>query len=198
MNKVVFLDRDGTINVDKQYVYQIDNFEYLPGVVEALKIFQAKGYLLIIITSQSGIARGYFTENDYKKLDQWIKSDLESKKIHLTASYYCPHLPDALIPQYRMECRCRKPGLGLFERAVKEYEIDLRESYVIGDRLRDLQICNKGCKGFLVGNTEGSDIILEVKKGRYNGIKWCSNLLECANIVNNTICAVRGSKEHLT
>lgn len=183
MNKAVFLDRDGTINVDKHYLYKAEDFEYLPGVVEALRIFQAEGYLLIVITNQSGIARGYFTERDYGRLDQWMKENLERKQVHLTASYYCPHLPDARVLQYRVECNCRKPGIGLFEKAAREYGIDLMESYAIGDRLRDLAVCKKGCKGFLVGYSESEEVILKVRNGEYEKIKYCSNLLECAYMI---------------
>ena len=148
--KAVFLDRDGTINVEKNYLYKIEEFEYIPGAVEALRRLNKMGFLLIIISNQSGIARGYYTEEDYKKLDNWLKDDLKQKGIEIMDSYYCPHHPEAKIPEYRCVCNCRKPGTELFWRAQKEYEIDMNNSFAIGDRMRDLAICEEsGVKGIL-------------------------------------------------
>lgn len=155
MNKAVFLDRDGTINVEKDYLYRIEDFEYLPGVIEGLKFLQDKGYLLIVITNQSGIARGFYTEDDYFCLDQWMKDDLAQKGIKITASYYCPHLPDAVIPEYAVECDCRKPKLGMYYKAADEWNIDLDKSIAVGDRMRDLEIClNTKCKGILINGSD--------------------------------------------
>ncbi len=141
MNKAVFLDRDGVINVDKGYVCRIEDFEYMEGAVDNLLRFQEQGYLLIVITNQSGIARGFFTEDQYLELQEWMVKDLKSKGVKITACYYCPHLPDAVIPKYRCKCKCRKPGTELFYRAAKEYDIDLDKSIAIGDKERDLTIC---------------------------------------------------------
>lgn len=149
--KAVFLDRDGTINVDKNYLYKIDEFEYLPGVKDGLKILQEEGYLLVIVTNQSGIARGYYSEEDYLKLNEWMLKDMEQSGIHITDSFYCPHHPEALIEKYRCECNCRKPQLGLYLEAMKKYKIDFEQSYVIGDKLRDLELCKQyGTRGYLV------------------------------------------------
>lgn len=149
--KAIFLDRDGTINVEKNYLYKIEEFEYLSGVKEGLKILQDEGYILIIITNQSGIARGYYSEEDYLKLNQWMLLDLEQSGIHITASYYCPHHPNASIEKYRCDCNCRKPKLGLYWEAVETYDIDLESSYAIGDKIRDLEVCKQsGARGYLV------------------------------------------------
>ncbi len=151
MNKAVFLDRDGVINVDKGYVHKIEDFEYLDGAIENLRKYQAQGYLLIIITNQSGIARGYFTEGEYLQLQEWMIKNLKSKGITITACYYCPHHPEALIPRYRCKCDCRKPKTGLFYKAAEEYHIDLDSSLVIGDNERDLSICKvTKAKGLLI------------------------------------------------
>ncbi|MCR5587732.1 MAG: HAD family hydrolase, partial [Lachnospiraceae bacterium] len=128
MNKAVFLDRDGTINVEKNYLYKIEDFVFLPGVIEGLKLLQDAGFLLIIITNQSGIARGYYTEEDFKILNNWMLNKLAENGINITKVYYCPHLPDAKIEEYRRDCDCRKPKLGLFYRAIKEYNIDIGKS----------------------------------------------------------------------
>ncbi len=153
LNKAVFLDRDGVINVDKGYVYKIEDFEYVPGAIDSLLKYQEQGYLLIIITNQSGIARGYFTEEQYLILEQWMLADLKSKGVMVTACYYCPHLPDAVVPKYRCKCECRKPGTALFHRAAQDYDIDFSHSIAIGDKERDLAICNEtSTKGILLVN----------------------------------------------
>lgn len=153
MKKAVFLDRDGVINVDKGYVYKIEDFEYLEGAIDNLRWYQEQGYLLFVITNQSGIARGYYTEEQYLTLERWMIADLKSKGIEITACYYCPHLPDALVPRYRCKCECRKPGTALFHKAAEQYDIDLRKSIAIGDKERDLTICNEsGARGILLLN----------------------------------------------
>ena len=157
MNKAVFLDRDGTINIDKGYLYKISDFEFLPKAVEALKILQNAGYLLIIITNQSGIGRGYYTEEDFMKLNEYMKSELKKNGVNISGVYYCPHLPDAEVERYRKICTCRKPATGLFERAVHDFDIDLSRSYAVGDKERDIAICSvSDCKGFLIGRDVAS------------------------------------------
>ncbi len=151
MNKAVFLDRDGTINEDYGYLYEIEKFRFLDGVLEGLKKFQDEGYMLVIITNQSGIARGYYSENDYEKLSDWMVKELEKRDIHIKKMYYCPHHPDSKIEKYKKNCKCRKPELGLFYEAIKELDIDLNSSIAIGDRDRDVAICKEtSIKGFVI------------------------------------------------
>ncbi len=161
--KAVFLDRDGTINVDKDYLYRIEDFEFIQGVIDALKIFQEKDYLPVIVTNQSGIARGYYSEEDLIKLNTWLTKRLEREDIFLGGIYYCPHLPDAPVKRYNCICDCRKPKTGLFYRAAQELDIDLNNSIVIGDRERDIELSKEinGCRGYLVGN---SCCLLQVAK----------------------------------
>lgn len=157
-NKAVFLDRDGTINVEKHYLYKIEDFEFLPGVIEGLRSLQKAGYLLIVITNQSGIGRGYYTEADFHRLNDWMVEELKAHGVDITAVYYCPHLPDALIPEYRKECECRKPKLGMYYQAAEEWNIDFAQSIAIGDNLRDCEICRvEGCRGFLINNQINPD-----------------------------------------
>ena len=143
MKKAVFLDRDGTINVEKHYLFRIEDFEYIDGAVEGLRALSDIGYLLVIVTNQSGIARGYYTEQDYKKLDDWIKKDLEKKGVVIAGSYYCPHLLSGSVKEYVKDCDCRKPKTGLFWKAAKELGIDMAGSFAIGDKIRDLSICEE-------------------------------------------------------
>ncbi len=144
MNKAVFLDRDGTINIDKGYVHTKEEFEYLPGVVEGLQLLQKAGFLLVIITNQSGIARGLFTEEEYLDFQKWISNSLKKQGIKIAAQYYCPHINSD-------NCECRKPKIALFEKAARELDIDWNSSFAIGDKLRDLEVCNKkNIKGYLI------------------------------------------------
>ena len=150
-NRAVFLDRDGVINKDRGYISRIDEFEYLNGAVNGLKILNNMGFMLIVVTNQSGIARGYYTEEDYLKLDEWMKLDLISKGVIITASYYCPHLSQGEVKKYAIECNCRKPKTEMFWKAAREYRIDMDRSFAIGDNERDLCICNEsGVKGILL------------------------------------------------
>lgn len=184
MNKAVFLDRDGTINKEKHYLYKIDDFEFLPRVIEGLRVLQEAGYLLIIITNQSGIGRGYYTENDFHKLNNWMIDKLKEYGINITDVYYCPHLPDAPVEVYRKECNCRKPKLGLFEKAIADYDIDLSKSYAIGDKIRDCAICEGGqCKGFLIEKNEDPEVISDVLKLHKKGISYAKNIYECALLI---------------
>ncbi len=149
MEKAVFLDRDGTINEDVGYVCKIEDFEFLPGALQGLKMLQDAGYLLVIITNQSGIARGYFTEREYRELEHYMFEKFRKSGISVAGSYYCPHHPEGKIPEYRCICPCRKPEIGLFIRAAKEHDIDFSQSFAIGDKLRDLAICEKKHAGVI-------------------------------------------------
>ena len=136
MNKVIFLDRDGVINVDKGYVHKIEDFEFTKGAIKALKYFQSLGYILIIVTNQSGIARGYYTLKDFKKLTTWMKNRLKADGIEIKEVYFCPHSPDE-------KCLCRKPGPGMILKAAKDYDIDLKKSWMIGDKKSDIEAAKR-------------------------------------------------------
>lgn len=157
MRKIAFLDRDGTINIDKEYLYKIEDFEFIPGVIEGLKTLQDNDYLLVIITNQSGIARGYYSEDDLNVLHNWMLSVMKKEGINIDGIYYCPHLPTGKIESYSISCQCRKPNTKLFRDAItnlgKQYELDLRNSVAIGDKERDLSICIEiGARGILIGD----------------------------------------------
>lgn len=169
--KTAFLDRDGTINVDKNYLYKVEDFEFLPGVIDGLRLLRQADYQLIIVTNQSGIARGYYSEDDYLRLDRWMKDRLQAEGIEITASYYCPHLPDAAIKKYSCDCDCRKPKLAMFHQAIREHNIDVDQSIVIGDKPRDLALCYEytQCQGFLLysDTEEEKENIHKIKGGIY-------------------------------
>ena len=148
----VFLDRDGTINKDKDYLFRIEDCEYLEGAIEGLKFLENRGYILIIITNQSGIARGYYTEKDYEIFMDWMLSDLADKGVHIAKAYFCPHLKGSQFKKYDVECNCRKPKTGLFYQAQREFDVDFDKSIAIGDKVRDLSICGEtNVQGILLG-----------------------------------------------
>lgn len=136
--KAIFLDRDGTINVDHGYVHQIDDFQFIDGVGKALKQLQDKGWLLVLVTNQSGIARGYFSEDQFLQLTEWLDWSLdEDYGVVLDGIYYCPHHPDGQ-GEYRENCDCRKPQAGMFVQAIKDLGIDPAKSVMVGDKLEDM------------------------------------------------------------
>lgn len=134
MNKALFLDRDGVINKEKNYLYKIEDFEFIDGVFETCKYFQEKGYLIIIITNQAGIARGKYTEDDYEILTNWMIKEFEKNDIQISKVYHCPHHPD-----FSGECECRKPNPGMILEAKKDFDIDLSQSILVGDKNSDIE-----------------------------------------------------------
>lgn len=136
--KAIFLDRDGTINVDHGYVHQIDDFQFIEGAGKALKQLQDKGWLLVLVTNQSGIARGYFSEDQFLQLTEWLDWSLdEDYGVVLDGIYYCPHHPEGQ-GEYREACDCRKPQAGMFMQAIKDLDIDPAKSVMVGDKLEDM------------------------------------------------------------
>lgn len=145
--KALFLDRDGVINIDRHYIYKIEDFCFMDGIVDTLKYFQDRGYLLIIITNQSGIARGYYTEEDFEVLTEWMKKRFEEKGVYLTKVYYSPYHLEHGLGKYKKDSFCRKPNPGMIIAAQKEFDIDIEKSILIGDRESDIEAgLNAGIK----------------------------------------------------
>ncbi len=134
-NKAIFLDRDGVINIEKNYLYKIEDFEFIDGVFESLKYLQSKGYQLFIITNQSGIGRGYYTQDDFDKLTTWMLIQFKNNGIKISQVELCPHTPDA-------NCNCRKPKTGMIDNILNNHNINLDESWLIGDKSSDI-LCAK-------------------------------------------------------
>jgi D-glycero-D-manno-heptose 1,7-bisphosphate phosphatase len=132
MKKAIFLDRDGVINVDTGYVYKIDDFKFFPDVMSTLKYFQKQNYMLFIVTNQSGIARGYFTLEDIEILNEYILNEFKKENITISKIYFCPHLPED-------NCACRKPNPKMLLDAQKEFNIDMKNSWMIGDKESDMK-----------------------------------------------------------
>ena len=135
----VFLDRDGVINVDSGYVGDWDSFVFLPGVIQAMRALCDAGYALVIVTNQSGIGRGFYTEEDFQVLTERMCNELSRHGVSIAGVYFCPHLPEAALPQYRKTCDCRKPKPGLIHGALEELDIDLTRSVMVGDKNSDMQ-----------------------------------------------------------
>lgn len=137
--RAVFLDRDGVINVDRHYLHRIGDFEFVAGVPQALRRLQEAGWTLVVVTNQSGIARGFFTDDDYQRLTQHMHHRLADAGVRLDAVLHCPHLPDAAVAAYRRACDCRKPAPGMLLRAARQLGLDLARSAMVGDKGSDLQ-----------------------------------------------------------
>ena len=137
MKKAIFLDRDGTINVEKDYIYKSEDLVFEEGTIEALKTFKNLEYILIVVSNQSGIARGYFTEEDLNIFNNNMNEILKKNGVEITEFYCCPHHPDG-IGEYKKVCECRKPNNKMIEDAIKKYNIDREKSYMIGDKTSDI------------------------------------------------------------
>lgn len=156
LNKSVILDRDGIINYDFGYVYKIEDFKFQNGIFQLLKQISEKHFILFIVTNQSGIGRGYFTEKDFLKLNKWMMRELEKKGILIKEVKYCPHTPE-------MNCNCRKPKAKLVEELIDKYKIDLDKSWFIGDKVSDMECAeNAGIKNKILvsENTESEKCIV--------------------------------------
>ncbi|GAL11413.1 D-glycero-D-manno-heptose 1,7-bisphosphate phosphatase [Vibrio astriarenae] len=134
----VFLDRDGVINVDHGYVHDEHDFEYVEGVFEATRKFKEMGYMLVLVTNQSGIARGKFTEDRFISLTQWMDWNFSDNGVEFDGIYYCPHHPEHGIGEYKQDCDCRKPKPGMFNSAKDFLKIDMAKSVMVGDKAEDL------------------------------------------------------------
>jgi histidinol-phosphate phosphatase family protein len=149
-NRAVFLDRDGTIARDVHYCRRVEDFELLPGVPEAMKLLNASGFKVVVITNQSGIARGYFTEETLERIHRKMEAELAEHGAHVDAIYYCPHHPDD-------NCDCRKPRPKMVLQAAQDINIDLSQSFVIGDLKMDIELGKAvGAKTILVGDSLSS------------------------------------------
>ncbi len=155
MKKTVFLDRDGVINVDTGYVCKKEDFQFIDYVLDDLKTLYDCGYQIVIITNQSGIARGYYSVKEYKKLTKHYLTEMRKFGIKKVKVLFCPHHIDGVVEKYKKDCDCRKPKTGLFHKAIKKYRVDTNNSFVIGDRIRDLEISKEypSIKPFLIHTT---------------------------------------------
>jgi len=158
--KAAFLDRDGVINIDTGYVGKIEDFKFKDGIFELLGLLQDLGFTLFVVTNQSGIARGYYSEDDFYKLTEWMKDELRKKGIEIKDVRFCSHHPDITG-----ECECRKPKPGMILDLAKKYNIDLKNSIMIGDSKRDIEAAKRaGIEKTFKVEEDLYDIIEKIKK----------------------------------
>ena len=180
MEKAIFLDRDGTINVEKDYIYKSEDLVFEEGTIEALKTFKNLGYILIVVSNQSGIARGYFTEEDLNIFNNNMNEILKKNGVEITEFYCCPHHPDG-IGEYKKVCECRKPNNKMIEDAIKKYNIDREKSYMIGDKTSDIGAGFKSnLKTVLVKTGYG---LKDMEKIDKNKTLICENLKDFSEIL---------------
>ena len=130
--KVIFLDRDGVINQEVSYLHKIENFKFIDGIFKSLRAVQKLGYCLIVVTNQSGIGRGLYSNSDYLLIDKWMKEEFEKNGVKILYSIYCPHTPE-------QNCDCRKPKPGMFIKCFEIFQISKNESWMVGDSERDIE-----------------------------------------------------------
>ncbi len=139
MIKAVFLDRDNTIIEDKGYTHKTEDLHFLPKAINGLKILHEAGYLLIIVTNQSGIARGMYTEQQYNEFKENMHAKLLQQGIMIKDEFFCPHHPEKGVGEYKIDCDCRKPKPGMLEKAIQQHNLDRKQSWTIGDKAADIE-----------------------------------------------------------
>lgn len=138
-SRALFLDRDGVINVDKGYVHQPEECEFVPGIITLIRRANSDGLRVLIVTNQAGIARGYYSEAHFHQFTEWMLERLHEQGAHVDRVYFCPHHPTAGLGDYLQDCECRKPRPGMFRRAMDEFDIDMVRSVMVGDTLNDMK-----------------------------------------------------------
>jgi D-glycero-D-manno-heptose 1,7-bisphosphate phosphatase len=147
----VFIDRDGTVNEQMGYINHVSRFVILPGVVEGLRLLNENGFHAVIVSNQSGVARGYFPLGLVQEVHDFLDASLKKDHVTVDGIFFCPHHPNGSVPEFTKRCNCRKPRTGLIDQACRSLEIDLQNSYAIGDRCEDIQFARRaGVKGILV------------------------------------------------
>jgi D-glycero-D-manno-heptose 1,7-bisphosphate phosphatase len=160
MIRALFLDRDGVINKEINYLYKIEDFKFIDGIFELCKYYQNLGYIIVVVTNQSGISRGYYNESNFNILTSWMIKEFKKSGVEIKKVYFCPHHPDI-----SGECSCRKPKPGMILEAQKEFDIDLKNSIIIGDKERDIEAgLNAGLKETYLFDEKG--VILKSKANK--------------------------------
>ncbi|HKT13736.1 MAG TPA: HAD family hydrolase [Terriglobia bacterium] len=195
LRPAIFLDRDGTVTDEVGYINHISRAKVYPFAAEAVRMLKSTGFPVIIVTNQSGVGRGYFTEEIVSQVHLMVEETLRAAGTSIDAYYYCPHHPSATVKGYRQECGCRKPGTGMPEEAAERFGIDLSRSYVVGDTYRDMKM------GFAIG---ARTVMLMTGYGRgeyeYRREQWfrmpdliAENLLDAAKLIVQELNASTGA-----
>lgn len=183
-----FLDRDGTINEEVNFVKSVEELKLIPGAAQAIQRMNALGLNTFILSNQSGIARGLFTVEELNNINAKLLNLLITQNAKIDSIYYCPHHPEGTIKEFSVECDCRKPKTGMILRAEKEFNIDIEKSFVIGDMMRDLECgLNAGMKKILVLTGKGSETINEIKTSSIKPDFIAVDLNEAVTYIENNI-----------
>jgi D,D-heptose 1,7-bisphosphate phosphatase len=159
-NIAIFLDRDGTINEEVGYMDSLDKFKIIPGTYDAIRLINESGMKVVVISNQAGVARGLFTEDFIKMTHEYLQNALRKRGAYIDNFYYCPHHPTEGIEPYRQICNCRKPAPGMLLQAAQDLNIDLKRSYLVGDRFNDMEAGNRiGVRGILVKTGFGQGLL---------------------------------------
>jgi D-glycero-D-manno-heptose 1,7-bisphosphate phosphatase len=166
MNKAVFLDRDGVITKEPPcYAHKIEQLELVPKSAEAIRLLNESGFKVIVVSNQAGVARGYYQEKDIQIYNNEMKRQLKEKTARIDAMYYCPHHPEATIEKYKIDCDCRKPKPGMLRQAKKDLNLNLKYSFLIGDKMSDIEAGYRAdCKTILVLTGQGNDELKKISK----------------------------------
>lgn len=184
LHAAVFLDRDGTINVEKDYLYRPNDFEFISGAPQAIARLKQAGYKVIVVTNQSGVARGYFTENEVHLLHDYIQRELARFDCAIDAFYICPHHPEHGQGSYKVDCSCRKEQPGMILQAASDHGIDLSRSFMVGDKRADVEAGRAaGCRSILVRTGYGAS---EEKKLGTNDAIIVNDLTQAADYILRT------------
>lgn len=174
----VFMDRDGTITEEMGYLKEPGKLRFIPRSAEAIRLLNERGILAIVVSNQSGVARGYFSEETVKKIHSKLKRLLKKEGAYLDEIYYCPHHPEFGPSKYRKDCNCRKPKPGMLLKAARRFNLDLKKCYVIGDKVEDIELArNVGARGILVLTGYGRRSSKRIKpdyiaKNLYQAVEW--------------------------
>jgi D-glycero-D-manno-heptose 1,7-bisphosphate phosphatase len=179
----VFIDRDGTINEQMGYINHLKRFVILPGVPEAIRLLNEQGLLAVIVSNQSGVARGYFPVRVVHEVHAFLEEALRGKGALLDGIFFCPHHPRGIVPEYARACDCRKPATGLIHQACEALDIDMSGSYMIGDRHLDIELAHRcGIRGILVETGYGLGEVDHILPGK---------ALKPAHIARDLLAAVK-------
>jgi D-glycero-D-manno-heptose 1,7-bisphosphate phosphatase len=164
--RAVFLDRDGTINIEREFLHRPEEFQFIPGAAQAIRLLKQAGFRVIVVTNQSGIARGYYDEAAVDCLHRYMDEELARFGASIDAYYFCPHHPEYSIDDNGKACECRKPQAGMLLKAAADFSLDLSASFIIGDKLADVQAgLNAGCRPILVRTGYGAEEATKLSSG---------------------------------
>jgi D-glycero-D-manno-heptose 1,7-bisphosphate phosphatase len=177
--RAVFLDRDGTINVEKDYLHRVEDFEFIPGAPEAIRRLKDAGFLVVVVSNQSGVARGFFSLDEVEKLHSHLQTELARFGTSVDGFYVCPHHPTEGVGPYRQNCDCRKGNPGMLLQAAADFDVDLKASFMVGDKAADIEAGERaGCRSLLVLTGYG-----EGEAEKVPSAPRCRDLCEAADLI---------------